>query len=159
MTLGDVYGRERELPLAECAFAAAGRVAIERTRRTPTMELDVRNYGRWGQAISMVPTTRKEAVEALQFRIELYFPRDPLRVEWTLEEARVARLNGWPVRWRDTERLHEFLGELRAALPPERINRGLARFDTADAPLYPNLLCFEEEIIWHFHRLRASRRG
>lgn len=158
VAFGDVYGREREAPLTECAFAAAGRVTIEQTRRTTAMELEVRDYGRWGRTLSVVPATRKEAVEALQFRIELYFARDPLRVEWTLEEGRVARLNGWPVRWRDTERLHEFLGELRAALPPDRVNRGLAQFDAA-APLYPNLRCFEEEIIWHFHRLRASRGG
>jgi len=159
LVTGDVYGRERAVPVAECAFAAAGRVGIERIKRTQTTELEIRHYGRYGSSISVVPVTKKEPVEAFQFRIELFFARDPLRVEWVLEEDRVVRLNGWPVRWREPEALHLFLGELRATLPADRTNRGLARYDDPAAPVYPNRRCFEEEIVWHFHRLRTARQG
>ena len=159
LVFGDVYGRERSVPAAECVFAAAGRVGIERTKRTTTLETEVRSYGRYGTSISIVPATRRDPVEDVQFRIELFFARDPLRLEWVLEEGRVVRLNGWPVRWRDADALHAFLGELRAAMPADRINRGLARFDDPAPPAYPNLRCFEEEILWHFHRLRSARAG
>lgn len=159
LVFADVYGRERSVPAAECAFAAAGRVGIERTKRTVTLEREIRSYGRYGMSISLVPATRRESIEDVQFRIELFFARDPLRIEWILEDGRVVRLNGWPVRLRDADALHAFLTELRAARPADRINRGLARFDDPAPPTYPNLRCFEEEILWHFHRLRSARAG
>jgi hypothetical protein len=44
--------------------------------------------------------------------------------------------------------------DLQEWLPAERIGQGLKRTDTKTA--YPSLRSYEEEIRWHFHRMKPA---
>ncbi len=152
----DVYGRARAVPWRACVFAAAGWAECERQKTKADLEWVVVGRGRY-QRQELRPTVKRERETGLQFRIECFFASDPMRVAWVVEEGRVARLNGQPVRARDAEALGAFLDLLRARMPEGRVNRGITLFGGEREPRYPNLRCFEEEIIWHFHRLRSAR--
>jgi len=155
IAVADVYGRERIVPARACVFAAAGRVARLHETRKATEEMVV-GGSRYGARIAGRPGLRSAWTDDDdQYRIELFFTADPLRVECAIGNDRVARLNGVAVRLRDRDALESFLGLLRSRLPPGRVNRGLERAGGAGEPHYPNLRSFEEEIVWHFHRLRS----
>ncbi|MCS7048512.1 MAG: hypothetical protein NZ483_04365 [Verrucomicrobiae bacterium] len=48
---------------------------------------------------------------------------------------------------------------VRAAIPAERMNRGLERCDQYPWFVYPSERAFEEEIVWRFYRLMRNQRG
>ncbi len=152
----DLYGREVAVPWPQVVFAAAGRVEGHRRERRPTSVLDVVDRGRYGRRVVVNTVMEARSVPTSQWRIDLFFASDPMRIDWVAEQGRVSRLDGEPVRATDTDRLFAFLHALRDRLPPERMNRGLDLAGEDGAPRYPNLEAFEEEVVWHFHRLRSG---
>jgi len=155
----DLYGRGRRLPMRACVFVAAGWLAKDsmrldnRHRSGAKAEMRIRYMANGGVAEQTGTIARVQ-----RFRLDCFLSEPPFRIEWSLAWRQIKILNGHPVQCEDTETLSRFLRLLVEKMPPGRTNRGAERFGRPDEPIYPNPRAFDEEIIWHFHRLRIEQR-
>jgi hypothetical protein len=61
---------------------------------------------------------------------------------------------GQPLRLKHEGGVLAMLADLAPLLPPERLSSGLA--ETGKLARYPSQRSYEEEIRWHFHRLKKA---
>ena len=155
----DLYGRDEATPFSQVVFAAAGHITLTDIRQKRETVREVQHRGRFGTRIVERTVVKPLDVARVQWRLEFFFAADPLRIEWVLDPGRVSRLDGQAVRLADPAPVQAFMDALRRRLPPSRMNRGLARAGLPEAPAYPGPAAFDEEIVWHFHRLRAGGGG
>lgn len=154
----DIYGRATEHPADVWVFAAAGYVVRQAEKketrlRAPNRPVISRGHIR-PQVLEIVSKTRWE--EERTFHLECFFAREPMRVEWGVDDRGGLLLEGRVLRLREADRLHGLVERIRSRLPANRLNRGVSMGLEA-APVYPGLRAFEEEVIWHLYRLRGGR--
>jgi hypothetical protein len=149
----DVYGDDQLYAKEQFVFAAAGHVL--RLANRPFQKLEtVQRYvgqGHFRQTFEMVTDRRLEDVP--EFRVELFFSREPYRLQWILDGDGVLRANAEIFRLRERQELNVLLAALGHCLPSDRVNLGIRRGTASEELVYPSVRAFEEEIVWSFYRL------
>lgn len=87
------------------------------------------------------------------FRMDLFFARDPHRLNLGLTKDSAVFFHGRPFRLRDRPGLTDVMREVAAWLPQERVNLQLR--DPARSMVYQGLHGYESEIRWHFQRFSS----
>jgi len=153
----DVYGRDHPYPRVMWALAAAGCIRGWTTRDERVLKSYVVRDMRGRSHVETETSVRTRGLEAETFRVELFIACEPYRIAWILEKDRPITLNGETVRLEDKEALDAFLMALREQMPSHLVTRGIRLAGTDEAPVYPNLFAFEEEITWQIYRSTRSR--
>jgi hypothetical protein len=147
----DFMGRIQTRPLTDLVFLAGGFL----TQVEIKTDWDVRVSGpsstRDGAPSIEIETRRWEEDEP-EFRLDFFFWAAPNRLRLALTDSTAIFYQGQPLRLRHPDGLLRMMADLLTLLPKERVNAGLRRHDTE--PYYPSVHCYEEEIRWHFHRLK-----
>ena len=89
----------------------------------------------------------------LNFRLDFFFWSPPNRIHAAVHKDTVIFHQGNPLRLRDIAALRELMFAMGHLLPPERLSSSLR--DPLSTRIYPTLACYEEEIRWHFHRIKS----
>ncbi len=144
-------GKMMTRPLEDLVFIAAGFFDKLQIESKVTHKID--RFA--GRQIPRVLTERLSLERnELQFRIDFFFSSGPHRLHASLREDNVLFFHDISVRWKDIKVELGVLAMMRHWLPIERLSMTLQ--DPSSGRIYPNLLSYEEEIRWHFHR--ATRR-
>ncbi len=150
LILTDSMGRAQTRPIAELVFIAAGFLKQTRFKTEWHQRFEPGN----GQySVPKFVTDRKLREETeMEFRLDFFFWTTPNRLHAALGKETAIFHRGNPLRLRDTLGLRALTDIMAGLLPPERLNAYLREPDVR--PLYPGITCYEEEIRWHFHRLK-----
>ena len=152
LVLTDSMGRERIRPLSDLVFLTGGFLNRIEFKTEWHQHLE---YGRGRHAAGMpqLVTERefKEETE-LQFRLDFFFWSAPNRLHAALHQETAIFYQGKPMRLKDRAALEEMMAAMGNLLPPERVGSWLR--DPKAGRIYPSLQRYEEEIRWHFHRLK-----
>jgi hypothetical protein len=89
-----------------------------------------------------------------EFRLDFFFWSAPHRLRASISAESMMFFQQRPMRLRDTALLLGAMMDLQELLPRERVGAGLRRPDTKI--FYPSLKSYEEEIRWHFYRLKTA---
>ena len=149
----DFMGRIQTRPLTDLVFLAGGFLKHLELKSDWELRVSPSKSMRGGAASLEIEKHSWEEHE-LEFNLDFFFWAAPNRLRLALSRNTAIFYQGQPLRLRDTDSLLQMMADLRTCLPAERINDGLKRHDAL--PRYPSIHCYEEEIRWHFHRLKAS---
>jgi hypothetical protein len=138
----DMMGREQVRPIEDLVFVAGGFLTRTRTR-AGLVVVDGETPGR--------PQTQEEIPE---FRLDFFFWSSPNRLRASVSSESLVFFRERPLRLRDTALLLGAMMDLAELLPGERVGSGLKRTDTNNC--YLSLRSYEEEIRWHFYRLKGN---
>lgn len=142
----DSLGRVQTRPLSDLVFLAGGHVERSRMKIVENQHMDYSTRG-----MPSLESKRSVVQESEgEFHLDFFFWTEPNRLRLALTRGSTIFYQNQPLRLRDTDTLRTVVASLRHLLPPERRNGGISS-DTA----YPSSLCYEEEIRWHFHRLKS----
>ena len=153
VVLTDSMGRERIRPVSDLVFLAGGFLNRIEFKTEWHQHLEF-GGGRHAASMPKLVTERefKEETE-LQFRLDFFFWSEPNRVHLALHKESAIFYQGKPMRLKDRSALEEMMAAMGNLLPPERVGSSLR--DPKAGRVYPSLQRYEEEIRWHFHRLKA----
>lgn len=151
LLFSDTMGREQSRPLEDLVFVAGG--FLTQTRMKSTL-VEAANPSREPRIRITQLERQYSAQETPGFRLDFFFWSSPNRLRATVSAESMMFFRERPLRLRDTALLLGAMMDLQELLPPERVGSGLKRLDTKAA--YPSLRCYEEEIRWHFHRLKSK---
>lgn len=152
LVLTDSMGRERPRPLTELVFLAAGFIEGVEFKTEVRHHFD---FNPGGKSLPKWVTEREfRGTPALEFRLDFFFWASPNRMHASLGEETAIFHEGKPLRLKNDGALRELLVAMSALLPPERLNSCLR--EPQGIRIYPSLQCYEEEIRWHFHRLKPQ---
>lgn len=147
LQFSDSLGRIQTRPLADLVFLAGGHVERARMKVIESQRVDYSTRG--------MPSmeSRRSVVQESEgeFYLDFFFWTEPNRLRLALTRTSTIFYQNQPLRLRDADTLRTVASSLRNLLPPERRNGGISHGTT-----YPSSLCYEEEIRWHFHRLKSS---
>ncbi|MEO5916613.1 MAG: hypothetical protein ABIS50_20425 [Luteolibacter sp.] len=148
----DTIGREQSRPLEELVFIAGG-FLTQRKSKTE-WKMGVRHISSSNGSLDIPTPERQHKEENVpEFRLDFFFSSSPNRLRASVSADSMMFFRGRPLRLRDTALLLGAMMDLQEILPPDRVGAGLKRSDTKNA--YPSLRSYEEEIRWHFHRLKS----
>jgi len=150
----DTMGRETFRPMAELVFVAGGFLTRSVTKSTSTAMtgLAMRHHSTHTDPYDTSERTyRKENFP--EFRLDFFFSTSPHRLRASVSAESMMFFRDRPIRLRDTALLLGAMMDLNELLPGERVGSGLKQKDTKN--FYPSLNSYEEEIRWHFHRLKS----
>jgi hypothetical protein len=150
LVLTDSMGRERVRPLSDLVFLSAGLVNRLDFKTETRQFLDF--SGPRGGAPSVVTERKLVEEKELWFRLDFFFWSGPNRMHAALGKGNVLFHQDKPLRLKDEAALRELLVSMASLLPVERLNSCLS--EPRSIRVYPNLQCYEEEIRWHFRRLK-----
>ncbi len=147
----DFMGRIQTRPLTDLVFLAGG--FLTQVEIKTDWEVNVRGQSstRDGAPPIEIEKHRWEEDE-LEFRLDFFFWAAPNRLRLALTGNTAIFYQGQPLRLRHPDGLLQMMADLLKLLPNERVNAGLGRHDAK--PYYPSVYCYEEEIRWHFHKLK-----
>lgn len=153
----DGLGRESPYPWREMQFATGGFVETSKVKHDRML---IRNpYYNSGARIPgpmFVVGKRETEAPTLQFRLELYFPREPYRLQFRADKNALFRCDDALLRFRELKSFAIILRRIAQLLPQERLGLGIRAAQKGRDFLYPNPSCLEEEVIWHI--LQRQRR-
>lgn len=151
LVLTDSLGRERVRPLTDLVFLAAGFLNRIEFKTEVHERLE---YGTGYKGMPQVVTHRefKEETEQI-FRMDFFFWAEPNRFHLVLTNETSILHQGAPIRMKLRGPIERMMSDLANLLPPERLNRPMR--DPLQPRVYPSLASYENEIRWHFHRLKA----
>jgi len=149
----DFMGRMQTRPLADLVFLAGGFMTKVEIKTDWAMRVSDPSSTRDGAPKIEIEKHRWEEDE-LEFRLDFFFWAAPNRLRLSLCANTAIFYQGQLMRLRNKDGLLRMMADLLTLLPKERVNIGLMRQD--GEPFYPSNHCYEEEIRWHFHRLKAS---
>lgn len=153
LILTDSMGRERARQLTDLVFLAAGFFHRIEFKTEWRQHLDFGGGAQDGRGMPQFVTEREYREETeLLFRLDFFFWSEPNRLHAMLGPETAIFHEGKPLRLKDRAGLEALMVAMAALLPPERLNSWLR--DPKKGRVYPNLSCYEEEIRWHFHRLK-----
>lgn len=153
LVLTDSMGRERPRPLTDLVFLAGGFLNRIEFKTEWHQRLDF--SAAEGRGMPRLTNEREYREETeLQFRLDFFFWAAPNRLHAALGKETAIFHQGKPLRLRDRAALIELMSALAKLLPPERLNAGLR--DPQTGRIYPGFQRYEEEIRWHFHRLKPQ---
>ncbi len=147
----DAMGRSQARPLTDLVFLAGGFLRHLEFKSDWELRVSPSTSIRGG-APSLEIEKHSWEEQELEFRLDFFFWATPNRLRLALTGNTAIFYQGQPLRLRNTDGLLRLMADLLALLPRERVNAGLKRHDSA--PYYPSVHCYEEEIRWHFHRLK-----
>lgn len=154
VTLSSAGTRMELIRLPELVFVGGG--YFMEIRHAMVDRMGIRNSsGSGGRRVSLEMRPTREERPTLAFRVDFFFLRPPYRIAVTLTERTVAFHQRRRLRMGCALGLENLRADLREIMPEERLSRGLLRPDAHGHP-YPDMSCYEEEIRWHFHRLRTE---
>lgn len=154
LVLTDSMGRERIRPLADLVFIAAGFLNRIEFKTEWHQHLEFRGHEGRGGGMPRLVTEREFKEETEQvFRLDFFFWTEPNRLHLLLTKETSIFHQGAPVRMKLSETIERMMSDLSKLLPPERRNRPMR--GPSSPFVYPNLTSYENEIRWHFHRLRS----
>ena len=147
----DFMGRIQTRTLTDLVFLAGG--FLTQAEIKTDWEVNVRGQTsiRGGAPSIEIEKRRWEEAEP-EFRLDFFFWAAPHRLRLALTGSTAIFYQGQPLRLRHPDGLLQMMAELLKLLPRARVNAGLGRHDAS--PYYPSVSCYEEEIRWHFHRLK-----
>lgn len=150
LVLTDSMGRERARPLTDLVFLAAGFLNCVEFKTEVDYHFDYnprgKSFPKW------VRESEFRGKPALRFRVDFFLWASPNRMHANLGEETAIFHEGRALRLRDDESLRKLLVAMASLLPAERLNSCLR--EPGIKRIYPNLQCYEEEIRWHFRRLK-----
>lgn len=151
LVLTDSMGRERVRPLTDLVFLAAGFLNRVEFKTEVHERLE---YGTGYKGMPQVVTHRelKEETEQI-FRMDFFFWSEPNRFHLHLTNETSIFHQGTPIRMKLRGVIERMMSDLAMLLPPERLNRPMR--EPTRSRVYPNLTSYENEVRWHFHRLKA----
>ncbi len=147
----DAMGRSQTRPLTDLVFLAGGFLQALELKSDWELRVSPSTSIRGGAPSIDIEKHSWEEHE-LELRLDFFFWAAPNRLRLALTANTAIFYQGLPMRLRHPEGLLRMMGDLLKLLPSERINAGLGRNDTK--AYYPSVHCYEEEIRWHFHRLK-----
>lgn len=154
LVLTDSLGRERVRPLTDLVFLAAGFLNRIEFKTELHQRLDFRGHEGRGAGMPKLVTEREFTEETEQiFRMDFFFWAEPNRFHLLLTNETSIFHQGAPVRMKFRGAIERMMSDLAKLLPPERLNRPMR--DPLQPRIYPSLASYENEIRWHFHRLKA----
>ncbi len=147
----DMMGREQVRPIEDLVFVAGGFLTHGK----------VKSFFAEGSIGSLELRTQHSHVERRyaeeivpEFRLDFFFWSSPNRLRASVSSESMMFFRERPLRLRDTALLLGAMMDLAELLPGERVGSGLKRKDTKN--FYPSLRSYEEEIRWHFYRLKGN---
>lgn len=147
----DMMGRVQTRPMPDLVFVAGGFLTQNKLKSALMMETDA---VRGPQARQPRLEQQHRFQDVPEFRLDFFFWSSPNRLRASVSADSMMFFSGRPVRLRDTALLLGAMMDLQEILPSERVGSGLRRTDTKN--FYPSLRSYEEEIRWHFHRLKSQ---
>lgn len=154
LSFADTLGRETVRVMEDLVFVAGGFLTRSVTKSTAVARSkfggrhSTTNAGAYGG-----PERVYRQEELPEFRLDLFFSTSPHRLRASVSAESMMFFRDRPVRLRDTALLLGAMMDLNELLPPDRVGSGLKQTDTKN--FYPSLHSYEEEIRWHFHRLKS----
>ena len=149
----DMMGREQSRPLEDLAFVAGGFLTQSKLKTVHVMEIG--NQGASHRALHLSRLERQVKTENFpEFRLDFFWGSSPNRLRASISATSVMFFRDSPLRLKDSASLLGLMVSLRELLPTERVSAGLKRSDAKN--FYPSLRSYEEEIRWHFHRLKKQ---
>ena len=145
----DAMGRPHLRPLQDLVFLAGGYVSRITFKESDILKLDF--PGRMPRLVSE-RTTRDE--KTIEFLLDFFFWTSPHRFRLSLTENTTIFHDGQPLRLRQKDEIRAMKANLMRLLPLQRVACGMETL--SDDIFYPNPVCYEEEIRWHFHRLKPQ---
>lgn len=149
----DTMGREQSRALQDLVLVTGGFITQSRLKSVLVMEsnsperpYELHHVARLEQ--------RQRFQEGPEFRLDFFFRTAPVRLRASVSAESILFFHERPIRLRDTALLLGAMMDLQELLPAERVGEGLKRGDTQI--YYPSLHSYEEEIRWHFYRLKPS---
>lgn len=154
LVLTDSLGRERVRPLTDLVFLAAGFLNRIEFKTELHQRLDFRGHEGRGAGMPKLVTERelKEETEQI-FRMDFFFWAEPNRFHLLLTNETSIFHQGAPIRMKLRVAIERMMSDLAKLLPPERLNRPMR--DPLQPRVYPSLASYENEIRWHFQRLKS----
>lgn len=154
LVLTDSMGRERVRPLTDLVFIAAGFLNRIEFKTELHQRLDFRGHEGRGAGMPKLVTERefKEETEQI-FRMDFFFWAEPNRFHLHLTKETSIFHQGTPIRMKLRGAIDRMMSDLAKLLPPERLNRPMR--DPSLPRVYPSPASYENEIRWHFHRLKT----
>jgi hypothetical protein len=152
LVLTDSMEQVRTRPLTDLVFLAGGFLKRIEFKTEWHQHLEFGGSGKGGMPKLVAEREYREESE-LNFRLDFFFWSPPNRIHAALHKDTVIFHEGNPLRLRDIAALRELMSAMGHLLPPERLSSSLR--DPASTRIYPTLACYEEEIRWHFHRLKS----
>jgi hypothetical protein len=151
----DTLGRETFRPMADLVFVAGGFLMRSVTKSTNTVKtgLATRNYSTYSGPPRYFRTHLPKE-DFPEFRLDFFFSTAPHRLRAWVSSESTMFFRDSPLRLRDTTLLMGAMMDLNELLPEDRVDSGLKQKDTKN--FYPSLHNYEEEIRWHFHRLKSQ---
>ena len=153
LVLTDTMGKAQTRAIQDLVFVAGGFLTQSKMKSVMVMET-----GNPGRPRALQSTARLEQhhrfEDVPEFRLDFFFTSAPNRLRASVSAESMMFFRDRPIRLRDTALLLGATMDLRELLPPERVGEGLKRDDTKT--FYPSLRSYEEEIRWHFHRLKPA---
>lgn len=149
----DMMGREQSRPLEDLFLATGGFLTQSKLKTVHVMESGNQEGGHRSLHFSRLERQFRTE-EVPEFRLDFFFASSPNRLRASISATSTIFFRERPLRLRDTALLLGAMMDLQELLAPERVGSGLKRTDTKNC--YPSLRSYEEEIRWHFHRLKSQ---
>jgi hypothetical protein len=149
----DYLGRNQTRPLTDLVFLAGGFVSHIELKSDWELKMVFPQNPRNGTPSMEFENIRREENET-DFRLDFFFWGSPNRLRLCLSKGTAIFFQGQAIRFKTPDLLREMIAALRKVLPPSRITTGLAERDLH--VVYPSLQDYEEEIRWHFFRLKPQ---
>lgn len=150
----DMIGREQRRGMADLVFVAGGFLNEKKTKSkvisAPGIFSPRASSGEWQPATNEREYSQHDS---RSFRLDFFFTQAPNRLRASVSAETMMFFRGRPLRLRDTALLLGAMMDVRELLPESRLSRGLFAADTQT--FYPAFRSYEEEIRWHFYRLKS----
>lgn len=155
LSFTDTIGRVTVRPMEDLVFVAGGFLTRSVTKSTAVVRFKL--GGRHSSA-NTSPYDGPERIyrqeDTPEFRVDIFFSSSPHRLRASVSAESMMFFRDRPVKLRETALLLGAMMDLNELLPADRVGSGLKRTDTKN--YYPSLRSYEEEIRWHFHRLKCQ---
>lgn len=154
LVLTDSLGRERVRPPTDLVFLAAGFLNRIEFKTEWRQNIETAQRSQYGPPMQKLVSKIEHVEETEQiFRMDFFFWAEPNRFHLPLSHETSIFHQGAPIRMKLRGAIELMMSDLAKLLPPERLNRPMR--DPLQPRVYPSLASYENEIRWHFHRLKA----
>lgn len=154
LSFTSAMGRTEVREVKELVFVAAGFIQDQRWVTKGEMIWEPVRFSRDGLHVDL-KYDREEGVGVFpMFQMDFFFWSMPNRVQVTVTENSVGFFQGELLRLKKPEGMVALMRKVAMLMLRERMNTGMDRGDSSAG--YPSVHAYEEEIRWHFHRLKEA---
>lgn len=148
----DTVGRGQSRPWEDLVLVTGGFMTQSKLKTVLVMETGNPERPRALQHLARLEQQHRFQ-EVPEFRLDFFFQTTPTRLRASVSAESIMFFHERPVRLRDTALLLGAMMDLQERLPPEKVGFGLKQTDSKNT--YPSLHGYEEEIRWHFYRMKS----